>query len=171
MSIELIIGPMYASKSSELFKRLRRFQYAKKKCILVKYALDDRYSKEYASTHDKITMEAVPTEKLYTIKSLVIDHDVIGIDEGQFYPDLVEFSEEMANLGKIVIIAALDSTFQRKPFGHVIELIPLAESVVKLSAICVCGKEAAFSKRITAETDVEIIGGVDKYIAVCRKCF
>lgn len=162
---------MFSYKSSELFRRLRRLRYAKKKCILIKYALDDRYSKEYASTHDKITMEAIQTEKLYTVKSLVMEHDVIGIDEGQFYPDLVEFSEEMANIGKIVIIAALDGTFQRKPFGHVIDLIPLAESVIKLSAICVCGKEAAFSKRVTAEIDVEIIGGVDKYIAVCRSCF
>lgn len=171
MSIEIILGPMYSGKTSELFRRLNRFQYSKKKCILIKYALDNRYSLEYASTHDKITMEAIPTEKLTTIKSVVLNYDVIGVDEGQFYPDLVDFAEELANIGKIIIVSALDSTFQRKPFKNVIELISLAESVVKLSAICVCGKEASFSKRITNEIDVEIIGGIDKYIAVCRKCF
>lgn len=90
---------------------------------------------------------------------------------GQF-PDLVSFSEEMANKGKTVIIAALDGTYQRKPFGHVLELIPLAESVIKLSAVCMgcCKRDAAFSHRISSEKQVEVIGGADKYVALCRAC-
>jgi len=39
--------------------------------------------------------------------------DVIGIDEGQFFDDLVEFSESCANEGKIVIISALNSDFKK----------------------------------------------------------
>jgi thymidine kinase len=39
---------------------------------------------------------------------------VLGIDEGQFFPDIVSFCEDMANAGKLVIVAALDGTFQRK---------------------------------------------------------
>ena len=103
----------------------------------------------------------------------------------------------MANKGKIVIVACLDGTFQRKGFGTIPTLIPLAEDVVKLSAVCVycfegellslgfdlvsflelvsymfrSGLDAAFSKRIGAETEVEVIGGSDKYVAVCRECF
>jgi thymidine kinase len=52
-------------------------------------------------------------------------YDVIGIDEGQFFADVVTFSEKMANLGKVVLVAALDGTFQRKPFGCILDLIPL----------------------------------------------
>ena len=51
----------------------------------------------------------------------------------------------------------MDGTFQRKPFANVMELIPLAESVVKLSAVCmVCNRDAAFSKRLSDETEVEV---------------
>ena len=78
----------------------------------------------------------------------------------------------MASLGKIIIVAALDGTFQRKPFLHILELVPLAESVTKLTAVCtICGQDASFTKRITTEEAIEVIGGADKYIATCRTCF
>ena len=54
------------------------------------------------------------------------DYDVVGIDEGQFFPDVVEFCDGAANLGKTVVVAALDGTFERKPFGNIVSLIPLA---------------------------------------------
>lgn len=71
-----------------------------------------------------------------------------------------------------MIIGALDGTFQRKPFGTIIELIPLAEHVTKLNAVCFkCSRDAAFSKRIVEGDEVEVIGGADKYVAACRQCF
>lgn len=88
------------------------------------------------------------------------------------FNDIDTFCEKAANLGKIVIIAALDGTFQRKPFGKVLNLVPCSESVTKLSAVCVlCQDDAAFSVRLSNETAVEVIGGADKYIAVCRTCY
>lgn len=69
------------------------------------------------------------------------------------FPDIVECCEEFANLGKIVIVAALDGTFQRVGFGNILNLIPLAENVVKLNAVCmICFREASFTKRIGSET-------------------
>ena len=116
-------------------------------------------------------MEAVPATTLADIKN-VEEFDCIGIDEGQFFPDLVQFCEQMANMGKVLVIAALDGTFQRKPFGSVLDLVPLAEDVIKLSAVCMqCHRPASFSKRTVNDTAVEVIGGADKYISVCRACF
>ncbi|XP_058140794.1 thymidine kinase, cytosolic isoform X1 [Dasypus novemcinctus] len=89
-----------------------------------------------------------------------------------WFPDIVEFSEAMANAGKTVIVAALDGTFQRKAFGNILNLVPLAESVVKLTAVCMgCFREASYTKRLGAETEVEVIGGADKYQSVCRLCY
>jgi thymidine kinase len=77
-----------------------------------------------------------------------------------------------ADHGKVVIVAGLDGTFQKKPFGRLLELIPIAERVVKLSAICVyCGKDAAFTQRIVDNSEVELIGGEDVYRPTCRKCY
>ncbi|XP_013869453.1 thymidine kinase, cytosolic [Austrofundulus limnaeus] len=170
--IQVIFGPMFSGKSTELMRRVRRFQVAQYKCLVVKYAKDTRYSDSGMATHDQNTMEAMPATCLGDVRSVALKACVIGIDEGQFFPDTVEFCEEMANLGKTIIVAALDGTFQRKPFGNILNLIPLAESVVKLHAVCMqCYKDAAYTKRIGAEKEVEVIGGADKYQAVCRKCY
>lgn len=73
---------------------------------------------------------------------------MIGIDEGQFFSDCVEFAEQWANRGKIIVISALDATFERKAFGNILALVPLAEQVIKLNAVCMsCHKEGSFSKR------------------------
>lgn len=83
------------------------------------------------------THKALKTAKLNEIKEKAIHYDVVGIDEGQFFQDIVEFTEDLANRGIVVIVAALDATFQRKPFGNIISLVPLAEKVYKLTAVCV----------------------------------
>mgnify|MGYP002413160217 FL=1 len=78
----------------------------------------------------------------------------------------------MANKGKIIVIAALDGTFERKKFGKVIDLIPLAEWVEKLDAVCMdCKETAYFTKRTTDSKETEVIGGSEIYKPVCRKCF
>lgn len=117
-------------------------------------------------------MEALPACLLRDAAQEALGVAVIGIDEGQFFPDIVEFCEAMANAGKTVIVAALDGTFQRKPFGTILNLVPLAESVVKLTAVCMeCFREAAYTKRLGTEKEVEVIGGADKYHSVCRLCY
>jgi thymidine kinase len=80
--------------------------------------------------------------------------------------------EKMANNNKIVIVAGLDGTFQRKPFGRILELIPRAEKVTKLSAVCMyCNKDANFTLRIVDDQEIELIGGEESYKPVCRSCF
>jgi thymidine kinase len=171
--IQLILGSMFSGKTSELMRRVRRYMVAKRKCLVIKYALDKRYSDECAATHDGVLLKALSCSKLADIdRKMLSQYDVIAVDEGSFFSDVVEFCEEMANLGKIVIVASLDGTFQRKAFGKILELIPMSESVVKLLAVCMmCHGEAAFTLRLGTETQVEVIGGTEKYMSVCRKCY
>jgi thymidine kinase len=96
----------------------------------------------------------------------------VAIDEGQFFPDIAEVSEKLANAGLVVIVASLDGTFQRKPFGKIMELVPMTEIITKLSAVCIdCGKEAPFTRRTIDSMEIEIIGGAETYKPVCRGCF
>lgn len=170
--IQVIFGPMFSGKTTELIRRLKRYQIANHKCLIVKYAHDTRYTSNGLATHDRQTLSAVSTTELTSLKNEAEVYSVIGIDEGQFFPDTVTFAEEMANKGKIVIVAALDGTYQRKGFGDILQLVPLAESVIKLTAVCMlCFEEASYTKRIGKETELEVIGGTDKYMAVCRKCY
>lgn len=170
--IQLIFGPMFSGKTTELMRRMKRYQIANYKCLVIKYSKDDRYDKEGIATHDRQTLPAVPADKLDDVATLAENFEVIGVDEGQFFPDVVSFSDEMAERGKIVIVAALDGTFQKKGFGDILNLVPLAENVIKLNAVCMgCNNEGSFTKRKGQETAVEVIGGADKYWAVCRTCF
>ena len=52
--IIIITGPMYAGKTEELLKRIKRFTYAKKKCILLKHSFDTRYNNNAIVTHNKV---------------------------------------------------------------------------------------------------------------------
>ena len=172
--IESIFGPMFAGKTSELMRKIKRHQLAQKNCLVINFHADNRYTNEQKVTsHDKISIDAIKVKTLSDISSKQINHiEVIGIDEGQFFSDLIEQSEKWANAGKIVIIAALDCTYQKKPFNRVTDLLAISEKVTKLSAVCMdCGKDASFTKRTTSEGEIELIGGLDKYKPVCRACF
>lgn len=174
--IQVIFGPMFSGKSTELIRRLQRFKIARYNCLIVKYANDNRYTEgESIATHDKQMLQAVNATKLNDLKNkfnIVDDYDVIGIDEGQFFPDIVEFAEAMANIGKTVIVAALDGTYQRKGFASILELVPLAEHVIKLTAVCmICFEDGSYTKRITEDKEIEVIGGAEKYMATCRSCY
>ncbi|KAE9331138.1 hypothetical protein PR003_g15156 [Phytophthora rubi] len=170
--LQLIIGPMFSGKSTELIRRIHRYQHAKLECLVVKYLFDTRHSEEMLSTHDKVFVEAMPVQTLAEVRPFLDQFDVIGIDEGQFYPDLVDFCQDAANRGKVVVVAALDATFERKAFESVVELIPTAEQVIKLNAICSsCGHDAAFTRRLVADKTLELIGGIEMYEPRCRQCF
>ncbi|CAL6066077.1 Thymidine_kinase [Hexamita inflata] len=171
--IQMVVGPMFSGKSTEVIRRVRKYRAAKREVLVVKYAADTRYSAECLATHDRSNMEAVSTSTLEQINYLVTDNiSVIAVDEGQFYSDIVKYAELWANSGKTVIISALDGTWQRKPFACISELMSLADSVEKLTAVCYkCQETAPFSARITQETEEVVIGGADKYVACCRKCW
>ena len=159
--MQVIFGPMFSGKSTELIRRLQRFKIARYNCLIVKYENDKRYTDEASiATHDKQMLQAVNATKLNDLRSkfnIIDDYDVIGIDEGQFFPDVVEFSEAMANIGKTVIVAALDGTYQRKGFANILELVPLAEEVIKLTAVCmICFEDGSFTKRMTEDKEVRL---------------
>ena len=155
--IQLILGPMFSGKSTELIRRLKRYQIARYECLIVKYAKDVRYDDEGIATHDKQTLKAVSANKLSEVNPETFQScDVIGIDEGQFFPDVVSFCEWAADAGKVVLVAALDGTYQRKGFDSgILDLVPLAEHVIKLTAVCmICFGEGSYTKRISDDKEV-----------------
>ncbi len=99
------------------------------------------------------------------------DFDVIGIDEGQFFTDIVEFSEKASNSGKVVIISSLQGTFLRGAFPCILQLIPKCEKIKKLTAICkLCKQNASFTFRTASKDCQTMIGGENMYMPLCREC-
>ena len=183
--IELVIGPMFSEKTTELISRIRRAALADQAVILIKYEDDCRYDEgDVVTTHSGICQETtgenekhapikvVRAKTLSSVEGSLADSVVVGIDEGQFYPDLVEYCERWAVEGRRVVVAALDGDFARRPFGQVCDLIPLCESVEKRSGVCMmCRKNSsAFTLRITNSTALVEIGADESYRTVCRRC-
>ena len=98
---------MFSGKSTNLLLRIRRLIIAEKKCVVLKYKHDNRYSENEMSTHDKSMIEAIPCSAMAEVGHELENYDIIGVDEGQFFPDIVEFCEKAANDGKIVIVSSL----------------------------------------------------------------
>lgn len=169
--IELIIGPMYAGKTSELLRRVRRYRHAGRKVLLLKHGSDDRYEKgNVAVTHDRINMDAVAVYDLSEVDTS--ECDVVGVDEGQFFgPVLAQVVDAWARDGKVVVVAMLDSMFDRRPFDGLGQMVARAEFVDKLSAICKeCGTEASFTMRRGSDKSAIVVGGEECYSAVCYAC-
>jgi thymidine kinase len=160
-----------SGKTTELLRRTRRLGYARKRCLVVKYKADTRYSDADACTHDGVTHVAVAASSLADLGEMWHRYDVISIDEGQFFVDVVEFCEKVAQSGRCVLVCGLDADFRRRKFGRLCDLLPLAEQVDKLTSVCAaCGADASFTRRLTSEESVEVIGGWESYRPCCRRC-
>ncbi len=165
-------APRCSGKTTELLRRTRRFVHAGSNCLVIKFKADTRYSEDEAATHDGVTHTARSASVLAELGSDWEAFDVISIDEAQFFPDAVEFAEAAASAGKTVLVCGLDADFRRRPFGRILELVPVAEHVHKLTAVCAtCGDDASFTMRVTRDETVEVIGGWEAYRPACRGCF
>ena len=170
--IELIIGPMFSGKSTRLIGLIRKYTYKAKKTIMIKYFADQRYSdKSEVVTHDYLKYDSFDCKNLREHFEKLKNYDVIGIDEGQFFPDLVEVCEELALMKKTVIVAALNGDFRMEPFPVVGKLISKADKIKLLKAYCFnCHKDANFSLRIVQSNETVLIGAGEAYKPACREC-
>ena len=167
--IEVIAGCMFSGKTEELVRRMRRATIAKQAVIAFKPLLDDRYTPEDISSHDGVTLHALPILSAADIRDQVGDAKVVGIDEGQFLEGLAEVAQDLAVAGKRVIIVGLDMDYRGVPFTPIAELLAVAERIDKLHAVCVtCGGEATRSQRIVDSEERVVIGAVNAYEARCR---
>ena len=170
--IELILGPMFSGKSTRLIELMRKYVYKAKKTIMVKFYADQRYTdKSEVVTHDLIKYDSINCKILRNSFDTFKEYDVIGIDEGQLFADLVEVCEELALMGKIVLIAALNGDFRMEPFPVIQRIIAKADKIKLLKAYCFnCHKDAKFSLRIVQSNETVLIGAGEAYKPACREC-
>jgi len=169
--VEVVCGCMFSGKTEELIRRMKRAEIARQKLQIFKPMIDDRYGKEFVASHNANRVESIPVSNPQEILDMLDDTTrIVGIDEAQFFDhSLVEVVERLANRGLRVVIAGLDMDYRGKPFGPMPQLLAIAESVTKLTAICVvCGAPATRSQRVTSNEDQVLVGAHDSYEARCR---
>lgn len=172
--IEVVCGPMFSGKTEELIRRLRLATIAKQWIQIFKHAIDKRYDETYIASHSNQKFKAIPVKTSDEILEAVHDSTrVVGIDEAQFFDDgIIEICSKLANRGIRVIVGGLDQDYLGNPFGPMPQLLAIAESILKLKAVCVsCGGHATKTQRLTVEGGQVVVGSGEIYEARCRACF
>jgi len=183
------IGPMFSGKTSKLMELYKQYNFCNISVAVINHCSDTRYHETMLSNHDNIMIPCIQAKSLMDIwdyKNLEESYgkeaenhmkmrraDVILINEAQFFNDLRVCVESMLDNNKKIYIFGLDGDFQQKKFGDVLDLIPLCDSVIKLTSLCnICkdGTPGIFSLRLTEEKEQMLIGS-DNYIPVCRCCY
>jgi thymidine kinase len=172
--IEIVCGPMFSGKSEELIRRLRRARIARKRVQVFKPAIDTRYAHDEIVSHGDQRMKSeVVNGAADILAKLDWRVQVVGIDESNFFgPGLVDVASQLADTGKQVIIAGLDTDYLGRPFPPMPDLLCLAESITKTLAICMrCGNPAKHTQRLVESNDLIVVGAAGLYEARCRHCF
>lgn len=180
--LQVICGPMFAGKSEELQRRVRRAHIAGQTVEVVNHAWDSRHGTSEVSSHAGLSIAAHAASDVASILQLVDGRplDLLAIDEAQFFGlGLMRAVGDLVRAGTTVVIAGLCVTFDGRPFEPLASLMALAEDVTKLTAVCaVCGQDAAFHQRISADEISEAtvpgpehVGGLETYQARCRRHF
>jgi len=186
MSLRIVIGPMFAGKTSEIQSVVRRFNCLGKTVLVLTANIDNRYEDVATSviSHDRMSIPATAVDIHGGLKAILTSPEFLSataivVDEAQFFVDcLIEFVRVAVDeFGKHVTVVGLDGDANRQPFGDVLALIPLADSVEKRTALCLkCGDGtvALFSRKLVTDdvsSEQVSVGGSDKYEPVCRKHF
>lgn len=175
--IEVVCGPMFAGKTEELIRRIKRLEYANKKYLVFKPSIDNRYGDDEIVSHNKNSKEAINvTNSLDILNYINDDIEVVIIDEAQFFDnDIVKVADYLADNNKRVIVGGLDRDFKGDPFGPMPQLLAIAEHVTKLTAICMkSGKPATRTQRMINDLPanyhdpIVLIGAKESYEARSR---
>jgi thymidine kinase len=175
MSLEVVLGPMWAGKSSTILGTIRRYKAIGWDVLVLTSSLDDRYGEQTISSHDREHHPAIAVKELTPLLSSETYQKarLVVLEESQFFPDLLEFVKQAVDHDeKHVVAVGLDGDSERMPFGKILQLIPLCDTVRKITSLCAqcCdGTPALFSHRRVQLDSQVAVGAASLYEPLCRK--
>ena len=196
--LEVIVGPMFSGKSTELIRRVKRYEIVGRKVQVFGPSIDTRYGRDNITSHDQLQLQANYVGSVQELEARVSPHtQVIGIDEVQFFEStIVDACEEYARQGKIVLAAGLLKDFRDQYFSFkdgkrtMSDLLRVTDITTFLTAICdakngdgeICGSEATRAQRFldgqvaSYDSPLVQVGGKEKndsndftYAPRCRR--
>ncbi len=165
---------MYSGKTEELIRQIKRCEFAKQKYQVFKPQIDKRYSETEVSSHNQDRIPSIvinePNEVYQHLKH---NTRVVGIDEAQFFEKgIVDVITKLANHGRRVLVAGLDTDWQGLPFGSMPEILAVSDIIHKQYAVCmVCGDAATRTQRLVNSQEDILVGSFNIYEARCREHF
>lgn len=191
MSLFVFTGGMFCGKTTKLLQEVGKFSdlSEKNKALIINNSIDIRNQQHIVSSHSSLYKglnDKIEVISVLLLSNVNVDkYSVIGIDEANFFDDLVPVVQKWLTMKKNIICVGLDGDYKMEKFGHISELLPISDSFIKLTAICSeCLSEilnkgenitpfnmtpAPFTVKIKKNDQLIDIGGNDKYAPVCRK--
>lgn len=168
----MFCGPMFSTKTSMLILALEKYKHQKKRCIVFKPTIDDRYSKSEVVSHGGATVDSVVVKDGSDIFGYLADLDeqphVVAVDEAFMIPGCAEALVYLYKMGISVVVSTLDISAMGKPFEEPQKMMPWATQLHKLSSVCVvCGANAYYTHKKTAGEDEIEVGGGETYEPRC----
>ena len=176
---------MNAGKSTALLQAAHNYEERGMRVRLFTAALDDRGGSGLIGSRLGLTrqVETFGPDTAFDAAWLLDDGPVrpacVLIDEAQFLtPEQVRQLHRLAHRERVPVLCwGLRSDFQGKAFPGAAELLTLADDLEEMKTICACARKASMNLRIDAQgrriKDGEqvLIGGNERYRAVCPSCF
>lgn len=177
-SLTLTLGPMFAGKTTKLCNMAQQAVQNGENVLVINHTLDNRFTTDaLCLTHDGQSYEAHKLSclcpSLFHLSEYASSNRIL-IDEGQFFPDLVEGVLQCLRDGKHVVVASLNSDFRQSLFGQTHLLLPYASHVNILKAQChLCEQPAIHSCLLTPPPSMSssiLVGGKNLYQPLCTTC-
>jgi len=185
MHLEIIYGPMFSGKTTTLYQKITQYLDVKKlqtgnepKAVIINHSSDsrDKFSGNL-STHSTFLKESSNNIEYVSLEYLTYndayfeDVDIIGVDESQFFDDLEKFIKLFLKTNIKIICSGLISDIYKNKFGQLLDLFPLADSIIHKKAFCIKCKNldypnACFTK-LKDNIKEPIVSGSKHYIPVC----
>lgn len=176
-------GAMGCSKTAQAL--ITKFNYEERgmSVLLVKPSVDTRDGATIVKSRIGLEAEAVtvsPQENLYSVYTdRFSDRQVIIVDECQFLtPEQVDqLGDIMIDFNVPVLCFGLATDFLTHLFPGSRRLFEIAESISEIKSVCKCGRKATVNARfddngnIVFKGDQVCLGGNDRYVAMCRRCW
>lgn len=177
---------MNAGKSTTLLQSAHNYQERGMQTLLFTPIIDDRYKAGLIKSRIGLEKKAIAFDHTYNFydfinTQLVTNPEIkcILVDEAQFLSatQVQQLANVVDNYKIPVLTYGIRTDFQQQLFPGSMSLLALADEIIEIKTICGCGSKATMNMRmdtngnpIAQGAQIEI-GGNEKYVSMCRKCF
>ena len=175
-------GAMGSSKSAQAL--ITKFNYEEQGMTvwLIKPSIDTRDGAGVVKSRIGLMAEAQiirPEDDIVAEYRKLAPHDVILADEAQFFtPEQIDQLRELVDTDDLPVLCfGLRTDFLTHFFPGAQRLMELADSLTEIKTVCACGRKATVNARIdengriVTHGDQVLLGGNDRYIAMCHQCW
>ncbi len=175
-------GAMGSSKSAQALITKFNYEELGMSVWLIKPGTDTRDGVDVIRSRIGLSEKARvigPEEDIIAAYRAAGRHDVIIADEAQFFtPEQIDGLRTLVDEEELPVLCfGLRTDFLTHFFPGARRLMELADSLTEIKTVCACGRKATVNARIdergriVTEGSQVLLGGNDRYIAMCHKCW